>query len=234
MHQSFLDQLCSSLLACISQSAIQSLPLVKSKSSAIPGWNEAVRSLKSKTSFWHKVWLDHEAGSPSAGILHQIKLASKCRYKYEVRRLKHQSNLTRRKKLASALASSKSHSFWKEVKKINRSQPIKSSPAPVIDATHDDSDIAALFSNKLSNLLSCDNHVSRDNLLGYLSSHMTTNDLFSVSISSSCVCSAFKLLKPHKRDGTTLMSDHLILAEPVIADYVATLLPVFFVMVTCH
>ena len=50
-----------------------------------------------------------------------------------------------------------------------------------------------------------------------------TNDLFSMSISSGCVCSAFKLLKPHKHDGTTLMSDHLILAEPVIADFVATL-----------
>ena len=128
-------------------------------------------------SFWHKVWL--EAGSPSARILHQIKLASKHRYKYEVRRLKHQSNLTRRK-LANALASFKPHSFWKEVKKINRSRSIKSSPAPVIDATHDDSDIAALFSNKLSNLLSSDNPVSRDNLLGYLSSHMTILMIFSL------------------------------------------------------
>ena len=90
LHQSLLDQLCSSLLACISQAAIQSLPLVKCRSSAIPEWNEAARSLKSKASFWHKAWL--EAGSPSAGILHQIKLASKCRYKYEVRRLKCQSN----------------------------------------------------------------------------------------------------------------------------------------------
>jgi len=37
LHQSLLDQLYSSLLACISQSAIQSLPLVKSRSSTIPG-----------------------------------------------------------------------------------------------------------------------------------------------------------------------------------------------------
>jgi len=43
----------------------------------------------------------------------------------------------------------------------------------VIDAAHDDSDIAALFSN---------NPVSRDNILGHFSSHnMTTNVLFSVS-----------------------------------------------------
>ena len=52
---------------------------------------------------------------------------------------------------------------------------------------------------------------------------MTTNDLFSESISSSCVCSAVKLFKPHKHDSTILMSDHLILAEPEIADFVTTL-----------
>ncbi len=34
---------------------------------------------------WHKVW--REAGSPSAGVLHQIKVSSKRRFKYEVRRL---------------------------------------------------------------------------------------------------------------------------------------------------
>jgi len=84
----------------------------------------------------------------------------------------------------------------------------------VIDAAHDDSDIADLFSN---------NPVSRNNILGHLSSQMTTNDLFSASISSSCVCSAFTLLKPNKHDGTTSMSDHLILAKPAIADFVATL-----------
>jgi len=48
LHQSLLDQLCSSLLACISQSAIQFLPLVNSRSSAIPGRNEAARSPKSQ------------------------------------------------------------------------------------------------------------------------------------------------------------------------------------------
>ena len=58
LHQSLLDRLCSSLLASISQSAIQFLPLVNSRSSAIPGWNEVARSLKSKASFWHKVWLE--------------------------------------------------------------------------------------------------------------------------------------------------------------------------------
>ena len=52
---------------------------------------------------------------------------------------------------------------------------------------------------------------------------MTTIDLISVSISSSCVCSAFRFLNPYKHDGTNLMSDHLILAEPAIEEFVATL-----------
>lgn len=42
-------------------------------------------------------------------------------------------------------------------------------------------------------------------------------------MSSSCVRSAFKLLKPHKADGTSLLSDHLIFALPAIERFVADL-----------
>ena len=35
--------------------------------------------------------------------------------------------------------------------------------------------------------------------------------------------SAFKLLKPHKADGTSLLSDHLIFALPAIEGFVAKL-----------
>ena len=50
-----------------------------------------------------------------------------------------------------------------------------------------------------------------------------TNDLSSVAITSSCVHTAFNLLKPHKREGTGLMSDHLILTDRAIEEFVASL-----------
>jgi len=46
------------------------------------------------------MWCD--AGSPSSGVLHQLKLASKHRYKYDVRRLKRQQSHFRRRRMAEA------------------------------------------------------------------------------------------------------------------------------------
>ena len=37
------------------------------------------------------------------------------------------------------------------------------------------------------------------------------------------MCSTFKLLKPHKADGTSLLSDHLIFVLPAIEGFVADL-----------
>jgi len=70
--------------------------------SRVPGWNDAARHLKNKATFWHKLWCD--AGSPSSGVLHQLKLAAKRRYKYEVRRLKRRQSHIRRRRMAEALA----------------------------------------------------------------------------------------------------------------------------------
>ena len=103
-HRSAIDFCCSALLCCILQAALHSLPTVKKCGNSIPGWNDAARLYKSKAKFWHKVWC--EAGSPSTGVLFQIKRASKRRFKYEVRRLKRQQMHQRRRRMASALASS--------------------------------------------------------------------------------------------------------------------------------
>ena len=188
---------------------------------SVPGWNDATKHLKTKVSFWHKLWCD--AGSPSAGVLHQLKLATKRRYKYEVRRLKWQQSAITRRRMAHALPSSGSHNFWKEVKKVNSSGSLRSAHAPVIDGMHGDSDIANVFSSKLSSLLSSASSSSSDSLLVHFNDDLTGDDLNSVSVPSSCIRSAFHLLKPHKADGTSLVSDHLIFALPAIEEFVASL-----------
>ena len=118
-HQGLLHCLCSSLFQCIYHSAKSALPVTKSRNRSVPGWNDAAKRLKTAAGFWHRLW--REAGSPSAGVLHQLKLATKRRYKYEVRRLKRQQSVIRRRRMAQALANPGSRNFWKEVKNINRS-----------------------------------------------------------------------------------------------------------------
>ena len=70
-----------------------------------------------KANLWHNVW--GQAGSPSSGVLHQIKRFAKSRYKYEVRHLRCREQFIRREKMAAALASFDSKSFWQQVHRVN-------------------------------------------------------------------------------------------------------------------
>jgi len=170
------------------------------------------------------------AGSPSSGVLHQLKLASKHRYKYDIKRLNRQQSHFRRRRMAEALASSSSRNFWNEINNVNRSFSQRPSHAPVADGIRREADIANVFSSKISSLLSSANLESNDSLLHQLMDHLTSEDLSSVTVSSSCVRSAFKLLKPHKADSTSLLCDHLIFALPAIEGSVSDL----FTCILCH
>ena len=125
--------------------------------------------------------------------------------------------------MAEALASSSSRNFWNEIKNVNRSCSQQPSHAPVVDGIHREENIANVFSSNISSLLSSSNSESSDSLLHQLMDHLTSKDLSSVSMSSSCIRSAFKFLKPHKADGTSLLSDLLIFALPAIEGFVPDL-----------
>ena len=81
-HLADLDAYIESLFECLSVCAHRTLPRVRSSSSRVPGWNRSARSLKDKADFWYNIW--KSAGSPTSGVLYQIKRSSKSRYKYEV------------------------------------------------------------------------------------------------------------------------------------------------------
>ena len=52
---------------------------------------------------------------------------------------------------------------------------------------------------------------------------LTSDDLRSFSVTPSCARSAFNLLKPHRADGTSLRSDHLVFVLPTIKGFIANL-----------
>ncbi len=162
-HRQVLDQCCEQLTTSLLSSASASLPHSgHRRARPIAGWNDAARSLKIDANFWRRVWLD--AGCPSSGVLFQIKRKSKLRYKYEVRRLKRRQLFIRRRKMASAFASSSSRDFWSEVKRINR-KPGGHVSVSTIDGVSGDSNISELWSNKLQLLLNSRDTRSRDDLL---------------------------------------------------------------------
>ena len=217
-HHAFLDGFCEQLSRCILDCALVVFPKVR-QSSSVPGWNNSARLLKEKANFWYTVWC--EAGSPSVGVLHQLKRTAKSRYKYEVRRLKRREQHIRREKMAAALASSNSRDFWHQVHCVNRSK--KSSPVSSVDGVSGASRISQRFSAKLHGVLNVCDCTERDALLSSLQSSLSSEDLASVAVTEECVVDAFSHLKCGKGDGSSLVSDHWVHALPALSCHLASL-----------
>ena len=174
----------------------------------LPGWNDAARDLKDKANFWYQVWID--AGSPSSGVLTTIKKKSKSCYKYEVRRLKRRQEHIVREKIVSTYSLRNKKNFWKQVKQLR-----KSSQTPVhhrIDGIVDDMTTSEVFRNKLS--LTLNKYASHP-----FNPTSLTQDLDSSiyhTFSSDTVFEAIQHLKRNKKDDSNLVSNHFIIAAPVI------------------
>ena len=148
VHTSALDWFCEQLPLCLHQCALSTLPTV-CHSSSVPGWNTAARLYKEKANFWHAVW--KQAGSPFSGVLHQIEKSSRSQYKYELRCLKCREQFIGQEKMAAALDSSNSKSFWQQVHCVNKSH--KPPPVSSVDGVSGSYHISQLFYFKLERLL---------------------------------------------------------------------------------
>ena len=213
-----MDKFCDDLACCLDHAARKTLPLTH-PTSTVAGWNHSARGLKEKANFWHRVW--KQAGSPSAGVLHQLKKLARSRYKYEVRRLKRRELHIRRGKMAQALASSNTRSFRQQVQRVNKAQ--KPHSACSIDGHRGASNITRLFSSKLQGFLNSQDVCERDSLHSHIFHSLQSDELVSVTISEECVIDAFSHLKRGKSDGSVLLSDHLIYALPVVCSSLANL-----------
>ena len=117
---------------------------------------------------------------------YQIKRFAKSRYKYEVRRLRRREQFIRREKMAAALASVDSKSFWQQVHRVNKSKSC--TPASSVDGVAGADHISHLFSTKLRGILNSQDACGRDvSLLSSLSSSLSVDDLVGISISEECV-----------------------------------------------
>jgi len=66
-------------LHCVACRCITRLPCKTLK----PYWNDEVEQFKNDSIFWHNLWLS--AGKPTSGVIQQIRLSSKAKYKLAVR-----------------------------------------------------------------------------------------------------------------------------------------------------
>ena len=221
--QLMIDTACEKLFSCLHSAAQDSLPKRSKRSKVIPGWNDSVRILRSKATFWNRVWT--ECGCPSIGVLSQIRKRTKTRYKYAVRSAKRRKDHTVSRKISSALSNRNNRLSWKEIKRIKLASSGKQAPSPIIDGLIKVADITNNFSSKLGSILNSidDNNI---NFPYSLDSH----NISSLTIDEALVSESLAKLRPNKQDGTSFSSNHLLLAAPVLYEFLSK----FFTIIIRH
>ena len=220
VHQNQLEDVCANLVSGLRDAARTTIPSSRSgRRRRIAGWSQLVKPELDSCRWWYNLWLD--AGSPSAGVLFQLKKRAHRRYKYAVRRARRREEHTKQTKLAEALLNDPTCKFWSEVRRCGGSHQAPS--APVIDGVSGSENISNLWCDNFKQLYNSSDGTASTNLLEHLVSTITADDFKQMRISSSTVKEAIGKLKRGKSDGGCLVSDHIINAPPVICHVLSRL-----------
>ena len=167
------------------------------------GWNDtSCNRYKQTTDFWHKILED--AGCPSFGVLFQIKIHTKTRYKYEVCPLKRRQNVLLQDKLASLFANKKRIIFG--LKSVNLIILILVNFRLLLMGVSGNMMIANLFASSST----------QDSFYSSIQASVKSCHLNGVLFSVDEVLAALSI-KSKKSDDDGLYSKHLKLASPSTA-----------------
>ena len=86
-HQTLLVEISNQLVTCLKSAADFTIPSAGAgRHPRVAGCSQFVKPELTASQWWHKLWVD--AGSPSAGVLFQLKKRAHMRYKYAVRQVR--------------------------------------------------------------------------------------------------------------------------------------------------
>ena len=131
----------------------------KKKFDVRPGWNEFASDLYERSREYFKMWVN--SGKPRSGLIHDIMVKTRMRFKYANRKLKRNEGQIRSDKLGDALLAEKSsNDFWKETRKIKCAK----TPLPTsIEGASGNEDILRLWKKHYTELFNCIKETSRTN-----------------------------------------------------------------------
>ena len=114
--------------------------------------------------------------------------------------------------MGSALSQARSRDFWKEVRKVKKSDDGPQNKPTSVDGETSDGSISNVFASKLNQLLNLNtDSLPRDTLLSKLNNVIDTSDFSAMVISPSMVSEALAHIKHGRNDGSGLASDHFVL-----------------------
>ena len=217
-HQQHLEMVCGQLVKCLKEAAESSIPCRGSgRRRKVAGWSEFVKPELVASQWWYKLWLD--AGSPSAGVLFQLKKLAHRRCKYAVLPVRRKEEHIKCSRLAEAMINDPNRSFWSEARRFFGKRV--SAFAPVVDNVSGPDDIAKRWCDSFKKLYNTADGSASTELLNTLEAGISSADIEHISLSSQTVREAIGKLKRGKSDGGPLVSDHIIEAPDAICDLLA-------------
>ena len=229
-HRLYIDYLCECITwACI-DAGIMTLPLKKHGiCKQIPLWNEVVGNAKSRSMWWHQIWIDKNR--PTEGVVYEIMKAMRANYHECIMQLKRNDNVNRKVRFAESVTQNNNRSFWKEVKKMDFAK--KCVPV-VVDNCIGDVDICNMFAKKYEELYNSNRseHEAMSRIKMSLQNRlMVESSEGHIDVSVSDVEKAIMKLKSRKSDGSEgLESDHTIQGTDTLNSIITVLICLIMAM----
>jgi Reverse transcriptase (RNA-dependent DNA polymerase)/Endonuclease/Exonuclease/phosphatase family len=208
--------------ACIA-AANASIPhTTRSGRKPTPGWTEYVEPSRSKSMFWHKIWI--ECGRPKTGVTADIMRRTRASYHYAIRCVKKNEQKIVRQRFAEAVLNNRDRDLWSEVKRINGN---RAAPASTIDGHSSPDCISRIFADKYQQLYNSVPYSTQEmiDIRNLIEERISSADYSEdYRVTSSEVTTAITRLKPNKNDGGRgLSTNHLKFASVELAIHTACL-----------
>ena len=131
---------------------------IKNPENKLIGWNKLVRPYKDSAILWHKIWKD--SGSPSSGIIFDIRKNTRSKYHREIKDVKSKQDKLKKDKISDSMLKNEIKDFWKCV---NREKGNFVQAPDLIDGEYGDK-ACKVFKDKYSRLYQTDDKDSIINL----------------------------------------------------------------------
>ena len=218
-HRDEIEKFYNSIIASIGCSS-EHLQPKNNKYTPRPGWNEYVSDIYDFSREAHRMWLDN--GKPRQGMIHEIYVKSKRRFKYALRYISKNETALRRESLAKKKAQLSPNEFWKEISLINNSKMML--PTSIENATGSE-EIIKLWKKHYESLFNCLNNNNNSNVNYTLNS--TFNEL---KVNINELIDAIKKLDMNKSCGAdNIYAEHLKYASERLIPLLSLCFTGFFV-----
>ena len=186
-----------------------------------PGWNDYVSELYDFSREARNMWMDQ--GKPRQGMVHEIFMKSKRRFKCALNYITKNEDKLRRESLAKKLFSLNPNDFWKEISTMNNSRTLL--PMSIGNVTGED-EITKLWKSHFESLFNCLSNVQ--NRFNSYEINNTYNDL---KVTPNEIVQAIKRLKDNKSSGEdSIFAEHIKLSS----NKLIPLLSIFFTACFVH